>query len=195
MTLLIVAVAVGFAARRLSRTTHPLPVLVWPGVPLAAVGIQILNQVSGLGWTSLTVASHTLVTLWAVAIVHRQPSPARLGMTIVAIGFVLNLLPVAANGRMPVAESAARSIGFEIDESIEAGNLAKHQIARDGDRLLVLSDTMPITWLGAVVSPGDLAMALGAAVAICPVVPAAGRALRQPSKQTSVASLGSIDND
>lgn len=169
MTLLILAIGVGFIARRLFGTTQALPVLPWPGVAFAAVGLQIINQVAGLDSTTLTVASHTLITLWAVAIVRRQPRAARLGMTVVAIGFILNLIPVVANGRMPVSESAARTVGFEIDESIESGNLAKHRIAREGDRVLVLSDTMAVTWLRAVVSPGDLVMAGGAIVAVCPI--------------------------
>ncbi len=183
MTLLILAIGLGFVARRLWGTTRALPVLPWTAVPFIAVGLQILNQVAGLGWTSLTIASHALITLWAVAIVPRQPSPARLGMTIVAIGFVLNLLPVAANGHMPVSESAARAVGFDIDESIETGNLAKHGIARDGDHLLILSDTMAVGWLRAVVSPGDLVMALGAVLAICPVA-----LTRGPERAAAVSS-------
>ncbi|MCP4085867.1 MAG: DUF5317 domain-containing protein [Actinomycetia bacterium] len=169
MTLLVLAIAVGFVARRLSGTTDTLPVLAWPAVPLLAIGVQIFNQVTGLGWTAVMVASHALVTVWAVAIVCRQSRAARIGMSIVAVGFVLNLLPVAANGNMPVSESAAVAVGFKIDESIETGHLAKHRIARDGDRLLLLSDTIAVPWLRAVVSIGDLVMALGIVLAIRPI--------------------------
>ncbi len=80
------------------------------------------------------------------------------GMVLAAVGTVLNVVVIAANGAMPVSLRAAEVAGIR---STEMG--IKHEIL-DADTVLPwLGDVIPVPGLDALISVGDVVLAMGIA--------------------------------
>ena len=159
-TLLAVAAGLGvglLAGGRLehlgSRTLRLGPLL------LGGLAAQLLSsQAAGGRSTVLLVASYTLLLAFAAANV------VVVGMWLVAGGIALNLAVIAANGGMPVRESALRAAGvLEPGTTVALDSASKHHLERPSDRLVVLGDIIPAKPLREVVSFGDVVMAVGVA--------------------------------
>ncbi|MDP9071893.1 MAG: DUF5317 family protein [Actinomycetota bacterium] len=162
MRFTLVAVAAGLAIGVLSggRPAHMAgrSFRHWP-VLAAAIGLQALSGglAGGAGLGAL-VASYALLVAFAAANV------VRVGMGMVALGIGLNLLTIAVNGGMPVGPSAVVAAG--IAEPDQLGDLrieGKRHLQRPSDRLMALSDVIPVRPLREVVSFGDVVMAVGLA--------------------------------
>ncbi len=85
-------------------------------------------------------------------------------MRLIQSGFVLNLLPMIANGgKMPVLESALQSIGkFQEIDLLKSNLLLTHTLVNEGTRFRALSDIIPIPYfLPKVISIGDIVLSLG----------------------------------
>lgn len=130
-----------------------------PGIPLAAVGIQLalgLFTPSG-GWPpavglGLFGASMLLMAVFCAANISTT------GMPVVLIGVVLNGVVTAANGGMPVRlpPDASSSAGAELAASVT------HLPEEDADRLTALGQIVPIPEpVERRVSFGDLILAVG----------------------------------
>lgn len=81
------------------------------------------------------------------------------GMVVLLIGMLMNLLPMIANGAVPVSEQALTSVG-EVDE---AGNPVIASIRESADTantFVFLGDVVPVPIFGVVVSLGDLVIAV-----------------------------------
>jgi hypothetical protein len=86
------------------------------------------------------------------------------GLGLVALGIVLNLVPIALNGGMPVDRQAVVRAGITTSEGLAHLRLdRKHHLDRPDDHLSVLSDIIPVSPLGEVLSFGDVVLSLGVA--------------------------------
>lgn len=81
------------------------------------------------------------------------------GMLLAAIGLVMNVLVISANGAMPVSERAAEAAGMG---SIGEVGL-KHEPLTDDSLLPFLADIIPVPVIAKIVSLGDLFLGAGIA--------------------------------
>jgi hypothetical protein len=81
------------------------------------------------------------------------------GMKLAAIGFLINVIVIVANGAMPVSASAAAAVHDE--RPPPAGSGYKHERLNDGTVLPWLADVIPVRVINVVISPGDVVIALG----------------------------------
>jgi len=138
----------------------------WPLV-FVALAVQASGSFSGVRALYVTgmVVSSLLVTVF---VVRNRLLP---GMALVALGFLLNALVVAANGAMPVTQEAADRAGVST-VGLYRNTDAKHELA-DGDTLLLpLADVIavplpaPLERGSNVVSIGDVVLAAGIGVLV-----------------------------
>lgn len=157
---LVVGVALGLATGgRLSNLS--LQSLRW--VALLVVGV-LLQAVSGVGGS---VAAPVLIASDAALVVFALANVRRPGMVLVAAGIALNLLPIAADGGMPVSPPAVVASGQASAARVARMHVSgKHHFRRPGDRFTELSDTIAIRPLRTVVSPGDIVLSVGMAAVI-----------------------------
>ena len=165
---LFLAVAVGIIvglARRgsfanLSRTQLR-------GVPLVFAGVILqlgstLAERADLSWLPLgLVLCSFALTFGFAALNARLP-----GMTLIAIGALMNFLVISVNGGMPVSVDALDRAG--IGNPFEEGGVTKgaHHALDDDDRLTFLADVIPIKVTANVVSAGDVVIWAGLLLAI-----------------------------
>jgi hypothetical protein len=134
----------------------------WWGLALLGLALQFV-PVRSRGWAAaLLVASYAVLTLFVVANI-RMP-----GMPLIALGFVLNIVAIAANGGMPVSDQALR-VAFgngyaeQRRELVTGHGGAKHHLRSEDDVLIFLADVVPVPApLRIVVSVGDLLALVGA---------------------------------
>jgi len=93
---------------------------------------------------------------------------ARTGLVAVLLGFTLNTLVVAVNGRMPFSAGAARQVGFT-EEAITRTTTRYAPVSRH-TMLTAFGDLIPVPPLQSVVSIGDLLMFAGIAVVLVALV-------------------------
>ncbi|HLV59599.1 MAG TPA: DUF5317 family protein [Natronosporangium sp.] len=77
-------------------------------------------------------------------------------MTCVLAGAGANALAILLNGGMPYSATAARAVGLTVDDET-----VRNTVAGEDTRLPWLGDVIPVPSLGAVVSVGDLLIAVG----------------------------------
>lgn len=94
------------------------------------------------------------------------------GATWVAVGFLLNLTVIAANGAMPVSPRAAEAAGVPITREIQG---PRHEVLTDETVLSWLADVIPVPPLQTVVSAGDVWLALAIAYLLYRATSPAGR--------------------
>jgi hypothetical protein len=116
----------------------------------------LLRPLGGL-WPVLV--TWLLAALFAAVNVASMRRAARIGLTVLVLGFTLNSLTVALNGGMPFSVAAARSAGFSAVEIAEP-KLGHPKLTAD-TTLQLFSDRIPVPGLQRVVSVGDLLMLLG----------------------------------
>ncbi len=110
------------------------------------------------------LAAYGLVALWLVLNLRLARSQTRVGLGTIALGWLLNLVVIAANHGMPVSEHAMRRAGLHVGGDLTRGNLYKHLSMTSDTRLHLLGDAIPVVPLGIVVSAGDVVLALGLAL-------------------------------
>lgn len=167
MVLLALAVLVGIVA---GRARHPLgarsPRLTLSWLPLLAAG-AVLNV--GAYVLDGTAATLSLVASLAVLLGFTAVNAHVTGIAVVGVGLLVNLVAVAVNGGMPVRPSALVAAGVVDEHEVATLELtgARH-LERDGDRLPVLGDALPLPVPVApeVLSFGDLIVVVGAGDAV-----------------------------
>ena len=82
---------------------------------------------------------------------------AMTGMIVLLIGMSLNILPIIANGSVPVSEAALQSVGV-VDESGAARIDGPRESTEVAGSLAFLGDVVPVPIVDKVVSLGDLIM-------------------------------------
>jgi len=152
----VVALLQGGSLERLADTKFRAVPLLLLGLALQIVfGFWSPSWMTdGLGLAVLIV-SNVLVLAWLVA---NRSLP---GLLIAAVGLLMNLAVISANGAMPVSGDAVRAAGGDELEISEEG--LKHEVLDDDTRLGFLGDIIPLPALG-IWSVGDLVLAAGLAL-------------------------------
>jgi Family of unknown function (DUF5317) len=123
----------------------------------AAAVVTPLSRVEGVQYVYLAALTVLVAwTLWQIELVR--------GIWLVAVGSVLNLVVIAANGgRMPVAPELAGSL-------VHSGHLGQYTLIAGDTNLGWLADWVALPGIGRVVaeaySPGDVVVALGVGVVV-----------------------------
>ncbi len=124
---------------------------------LAAAG-QVAQSASGL---PLIAAVFVLVLGWFVINLVRSATALRIGLIIALAGLIANGTAIGLNQRMPYAPEAAEIVG------LDPGVVTTKNEPMDSSVMMGwLGDTMPVTPLGAVISIGDILLALGVAAIV-----------------------------
>jgi hypothetical protein len=144
---------------------------VWPllagGIVIQA-GSQLTTGNLGLG---LLLLSYACLAAFAVVNV-KMP-----WMVLVAVGLGLNIVTIGVNRGMPVRPAAVVDAGITDQAGLRRLSVkGKHHLERPDDRLLVISDVIPVRPLREVLSVGDLIMSLGMAGVVAVLLRRPGRA-------------------
>lgn len=154
----VVGLVVGLLAGGRPRHIASRPFRRWP---LLATGlaVQVASaRIGGRPGLVLLVAAYGLLVAFAAV------NATRVGMWMVALGIGLNLLAIALNGGMPVRPEAVVAAGIAGPGRVDVLRLdGKRHLERPSDRLLALSDVIPVRPLREVLSFGDLVMGVGLA--------------------------------
>jgi len=154
---ILVGLALGGSLRKLSELSFHW----WP-LALIGLAVQFVPARTHAWAVVLLICSYALLTAFVVANI-RMP-----GMALMAVGFVLNIVAVGANGGMPVSDHALRvayGSGYaeQRRELVAGEGGAKHHLQRHGDELLFLTDVIPAgAPIHIIVSFGDLLTFVGA---------------------------------
>jgi len=134
----------------------------YPAVILGCVAAQVVAvYLSGPARISVVVTSHLVITGWLLLQLRFMRGALRVAVGVLALGALLNLIPIVAHGSMPVSRSAVAALHLHRRVEISEGHYGKHVAARGTDPTTWLGDVIPIRPLRAVVSVGDLVMMLG----------------------------------
>ena len=152
----VVALLQGGSLERLAATKFRATPLLLFGLALQIVfgfwSPSWMNDAAGL---TVLLVSNLFVLVWLIV---NRPLP---GLLIAAVGLLMNLAVITANGAMPVSADAVRAAGggeLEISEGA-----LKHEVLDDETRLSFLGDIIPLPRLG-ILSAGDLVLAAGLAL-------------------------------
>src|SRR5690242_9421312 len=128
---------------------------IWPLLPVGvALQLPILDALGGAG----LIASYVCLLVFALANLRL------VGMGLVALGILLNLVPITLNDGMPVDRQAVVRAGITSSRGLANLHLdRKHHLDRPDDHLSVLSDIIPVSPLGEVLSFGDVVLSVGVA--------------------------------
>lgn len=166
LLVILVSCAVGYARGGSMHNLSQLHLAAWPLVFVALV-LQAVGAFSGNAFLYVTgmVSSALLVTYF---VARNRALP---GMALVALGFLLNALVVAANGAMPVEQQAADRAGIST-VGLYRNTDAKHELADSSTVLRPLADVIAVPLPGPlrrgsnVVSVGDIVLAAGIGVLV-----------------------------
>ena len=101
----------------------------------------------------LLAASYTMLIAFLV-LNREQP-----GTPLMALGLLLNIVVIFANGGMPVSLPAARAAGFDPSGYLRAS--VKHEAMGPSTVLRFLGDIIPLPGIRNIVSVGDVFLGLG----------------------------------
>jgi len=132
---------------------------------LGAAAQAFAVGLSGRGAVAVTAGGLVLLNVFAVANLHLT------GMGVLAIGLAANLLVITVNGGMPVREKALVAAGLASSADVASVQLdgARH-VESSSDYLMPLADIIPIPAFDAVVSFGDLIVAVALADVVAHLV-------------------------
>lgn len=165
----------GGSLRQLAELELAHTWLVFVGLVIQIAGVTVLSSAgASFGWI---LVIGTTVPLIAFFLVNQVIPGARW----VALGFVLNLVVIAANGAMPVSRQAAEAAGVPITPEIQG---PRHEILDENTILPWLGDVIPLPPLNRVVSIGDLWLALAIAYLLY-------RATQRPARHSIRRASGS----
>lgn len=148
---LLIGLAIGVGSGGSVHRLATMRIRRWPLLAAGAV-LFVLPHSTAIALGTATLAAFAASNL------------RNTGMGVVAIGLSLNAFVVLVNGGMPVRGEALAAIGHADMETVADEDLgARRHVADGGDTLTGLGDVIPIPPLGAVVSFGDLIIAVGLA--------------------------------
>ena len=146
-------VALGGSLQALAQTQFK-----YVSVLLGALAVQlyfIFGKPSVFGDYAVWVFALSQVSV-AIFLVVNHSLP---GMKLAALGFLLNVVVITANGAMPVSASAAAAVHDDVPPPEGAGY--KHERLDDGTFLPWLGDVIPVQGVNTVLSIGDVFVAVG----------------------------------
>jgi hypothetical protein len=136
---------------------------------LASAGlvVMVVLSVTSLGEVADRIAlgaGYALLGAFLAVNVVRHRGAIRIGLAVLALGWGMNTLVIAANGGMPLSLSAYRASGqIEAPTPGQAG-FFKLVVADEHSALRPLGDVIPVKPIRNVVSAGDLMLIAGMAV-------------------------------
>lgn len=153
--MVVFALLRGGSLESLANTRFRMPWLLFAGL-----GVQLAADLSAPAWLEGAggVAVIIATNLAVATFLFLNRSYAGTGLA--AIGLLLNVLVISANGAMPVNPRAVRDA--DITESIEDASI-KHEIMDEDTVLPWLGDTIGIPYIRELLSLGDVVLALGIA--------------------------------
>lgn len=126
----------------------------------AGLGVQLAADLTAPEWLEgaggLAVIIITNLAVAAFLFLNRTYA----GTALAAIGLVLNVMVISANGAMPVNPRAVRDA--DITKSLENVGI-KHEVMDDDTVLPWLGDTIGVPYIRELLSVGDVVLALGIA--------------------------------
>lgn len=123
----------------------------WAPAAIAGLALQFLPVPGRVLPLAMLLASFVLLTVFAAVNIRL------VGFPLIALGICCNFLVIAVDHGMPVTRQAleASGQGYTLRMLVQQGG-AKHHLADDDDRLLVLGDVIALGPLQQAVSVGDL---------------------------------------
>jgi hypothetical protein len=168
-TTLLVGLIAGFlAGGRIGRLSE----VHFVGTPLAfgALAVMVVVPLADLGDRTdrfLIAAGYGLAAAFLVVnIVRRRGAAFRVGLAVLALGWLLNATVMVANGGMPLSRAAYAASGQSDAPTPGHGGFFKIVIADEGTHLRALGDVITVHPFRRVVSAGDLVLMAGLAVTI-----------------------------
>ena len=170
--LLAIGVALGVRALHPPRQ-QAIGRLRWVWMPVGAAALQISLNITqlrndlGADRFVFVIASYVLVGVWIIANASIQEPQLRAPASLIAGGWILNVIPIIGNHGMPVSRWALSYIGGSLSH-VSDGNLWKHVLATSQTFASWLGDVIPIPIpvVKNVISIGDVVMLAGAVWAI-----------------------------
>ena len=154
----VVGLVVGLALGGRPRHLGERPFRAWPLLAAGLVVQAISTQVGGGAGFALLLASYVLLVAFAAANAHI------VGMVLIGLGLGLNALTIAVNHGMPVRTSAIVAAHIaKPGEDVGLDGRGKRHLERRSDRLMPISDIIPVRELRQVLSFGDLVLSVGVA--------------------------------
>jgi hypothetical protein len=114
----------------------------------------------------LLLVANAGVLLFLVVNIVTSRGESRGGFLVIALGWALNFIVIAANGGMPLSRWAYAASGQTQRITEGSGGFYRIVVAGPKTTLLPLGDVIPIRLLHEVVSIGDIVLFLGVAVVI-----------------------------
>ena len=172
LTALSLGALAGWLAGGRLRNLLRLPLFGWPLILVwLALGLQVgLLLVPEPLLTPVLIGSYLLVALsigvvFARVVSAGQGSPAATGVATIGLGWLLNVIVIAANGGMPFSPDALAN-GASYDPHDHAVLIPKRVPATEDTHLAALGDTIPLPLSGTFVSLGDIVLAAGVAMLV-----------------------------
>jgi hypothetical protein len=155
---LVSGLARGGRLSNIGRAHFRCPALVFAGLSLqiaAELVASFVNPAFRQGNRGIVVLAASYALLGAFVALNRHVP----GALAIGLGLLLNLVVIAANGGMPVSLRALRIAGIDPGDYLDSA--VKHREMLPETPLGLLGDVIPIPFLRAVVSAGDVVLALG----------------------------------
>jgi hypothetical protein len=155
----VAGLGIGFAAggnlRNLIATRIRALWVIW------AIAAAQFADVIPSARTWVFVATFAVAVGWLVVNGLNRPPALRYGTLTVAAGGLLNGVAITANGRMPFSAWAAAKAGVPVSHQT-----ARNVAATHATRLLPIGDVIPVPFLRAVFSVGDVLICIGLGIMI-----------------------------
>lgn len=129
-----------------------------------ALAIMVLESVADLGDPTdriLVAMGYALAAAFLIVNIARSRGALRLGLAVLALGWVLNASVMVANGGMPLSRHAYSSSGQTEAPTPGEGGFFKIVLANESTVMRPLGDVIPIRAFRQVLSAGDLVLMAG----------------------------------
>lgn len=129
-----------------------------------ALAIMVLESVADFGDPTdriLVAMGYALAAAFLVVNIARSSGALRLGLAVLALGWVLNAAVMVSNGGMPLSLDAYAASGQTEAPTPGTGGFFKIVLADESTVLRSLGDVIPIRPFRQVVSAGDLVLMAG----------------------------------
>ncbi len=194
VTLVVLAVLMAVAAvvfmRGIGGFGPPAVCAVRLLVVAGGVHLGVAALAPGSGWarTAALVLSTALVGLFLLG---NRELP---GIPLIALGLLLNVVVVFANGAMPVSVEASARAGVP-EQHLGLGSDALREATGEGTRLGWLGDVIPVAspWRPQAVSAGDVLVAAGVGLLVF-ALPRRSRRQGQDARRPDLTSVPDRDS-
>lgn len=132
--------------------------LRWSLLLFGALMVQIVVDLSDPPWLGDGAGFLIMLATNAAVIAFLALNRQLPGMALAALGLLLNLIVIVANGAMPVSAWAAEVVG--LSEQLQDPGV-KHEVLDSQTLFPFLGDIIPIPGLSKIVSVGDVVLAAG----------------------------------